>query len=140
MWKGFDKEQNTTFEEKYEAGILISGKAIHEGQTNTYTKTRITNPQFHNGDRALGALLGKRIRYPQIDRERGVQGTVMIKFTVEKDGTLTDIHVVKSVSPGLDNEALNALKNSPIWTPGTMYGLPARVSYTMPIAFTLAVR
>jgi len=138
LWKGVDKERNTTFEETYEAGVLVSGTALHEGKTSTYTKARYTRPEFPNGERALSTFIGTHIRYPAIDREKGRQGTVYIKFIVEKDGTLTDVHVIRSVSRNIDAEALKVLKNTPVWVPGTSFGLPARVEYRVPIVFALA--
>jgi TonB family protein len=140
LWKGVDKERNTAFEEKYEDGVLISGTAVHEGQSNNYSKARFTKPKFPNGEHALGAFMGTRIRYPAADREKGIQGIVYIKFIVEKDGSLTDVHVIKSVSTNIDAEALKVLKSTPIWIPGTNFGLPVRAEYRMPIIFALAER
>ncbi|MDB5287463.1 MAG: energy transducer TonB [Mucilaginibacter sp.] len=139
-WKGFDRKLETSFTEIYNDGHLLSGTSSHAGVISTYKKTRYTAPEFPGGPTAFGKFLYKQIRYPATDRERGVQGDVYIKFTVEKDGTITNIHVIKSVSPNIDAEALKVLKTTPVWTPGTSFGLPSRSEYMIPITFALAGR
>ena len=79
----------------------------------------------------------KNLRYPQEAIEAGISGKVYISFVVEKDGSLTDIKVVRPLGSGTDEEAVRVLKNSPKWKPGIQNGRPVRVAYTMPISFTL---
>jgi TonB family protein len=138
VWKGNFKNFNTTFTEHYEDGKLINGTAIFSDSSKTvYNGTRATAPQFKGGETAFGTYLANHIQYPDYDREKGVQGTVIIEFVVEKDGALSDIKVKKAVTPSLDRSALNVLKHSPKWVPGTMFGRPARVSYSVPVSFSL---
>ena len=67
----------------------------------------------------------------------GLQGRVIIGIVVEKDGSLTDIKVVKSVDPSLDKEAIRVVKTMPNWIPGMQDGEPVRVKYIIPITFCL---
>jgi len=81
--------------------------------------------------------LGQNIKYPVIAAETGVQGRVIVQFVVEKDGSITDVVVVKSVDPSLDKEATRVIKNMPHWIPGRQNGSPVRVRFTVPVTFTL---
>jgi protein TonB len=95
-------------------------------------------PTFPGGDGAFGKYLGKNIRYPAIARENNVQGRVVLTFVVERDGSLTDIKVLRSLGSGTDEEAVRVLKASPKWKPGIQNGRPVRVQYSIPVNFTLA--
>ncbi|MDB5129142.1 energy transducer TonB [Mucilaginibacter sp.] len=95
-------------------------------------------PGFPGGDAKFGAYLQKNIRYPAIARENNVQGRVVLTFVVERDGSLTDIKVLRSLGSGTDEEAVRVLKASPRWKPGIQNGRPVRVQYSIPVNFTLA--
>jgi protein TonB len=95
-------------------------------------------PEFPGGQDKFIAYLSKTIRYPAVDRENGTQGRVILTFVVERDGSLTDIKVSRSLSPGTDAEAVRALKSSPKWKPGIQNGRPVRVQYSVPVSFALA--
>ena len=95
-------------------------------------------PGFPGGDAKFIAYLSKSIRYPAIARENNVQGRVILTFVVERDGSLTDIKVVRGIGSGCDEEAVRALKASPHWKPGIQNGKPVRVQYSVPVAFALA--
>ena len=95
-------------------------------------------PSFPGGDGAFGKYLGKNIHYPAIARENNVQGRVVLTFVVERDGSLTDIKVLRSLGSGTDEEAVRVLKASPKWKPGIQNGRPVRVQYSIPVNFTLA--
>nr|MBC7613784.1 TonB family protein [Pseudopedobacter sp.] len=94
-------------------------------------------PTFPGGLDAFGKFLGKNLRYPPIARDNGIQGRVFCNFVVEKDGSLTDIKVVRGIGGGADEEAVRVLKSSPKWNPGVQNGRNVRVSYTIPIFFQL---
>jgi len=138
IWKGVDKDINNIFEEVYENGELISGKAICNGVTTTYSKSRIELPKFSGGELDFNRYLARSIKYPAKDRENNIQGKVILSFVISKDGTVTDVKIIRSVSDGIDSEALRVLKNSPKWIPGTAYGSPAKIRYSVPISFALA--
>jgi TonB family protein len=138
IWKGKSLEQKLTFKEQYKEGKLIVGTVVDStGASSSYHDSRSTGAQFPTGDAGFGQFLGRSIRYPEAERREGVQGVVVLGFVVEKDGRLTEIKVNRSASKGLDEEAVRVMKLSPLWTPGTMYGKPVRVTYTVPIAFSL---
>jgi TonB family protein len=141
-WKGQSGTTNKiNFTETYVDGKLISGSAIDKsGIVKTYTGSRAVQPQYPGGANAFINYLGHTVKYPKEDRERFIQGKVIIGFIVEKDGRITDVHVLKHVSPSLDNEAVRVITASTNWVPGTQFGNNVRVSYTVPINFTLGSR
>ena len=94
-------------------------------------------PQFPGGSSALFEYLSKNIKYPVVAEENGVQGRVVVTFVVERDGSITDVKVVKSVDPSLDKEAQRVVKSMPHWIPGKQNGSAVRVKYTVPVTFRL---
>ena len=94
-------------------------------------------PSFPGGMPALMQWLSQNIKYPVIAAENGVQGRVIVQFVVEKDGSVTDVHVAKSVDPSLDKEATRVVKAMPRWNPGKQNGSAVRVKYTVPVMFKL---
>lgn len=95
-------------------------------------------PEFPGGQPALFKYLAENIKYPVIAQENGVQGKVICQFTVNKDGSIVDVIVLKSSGDqSLDNEAIRVLTKSPKWTPGKQRGKPVRVKYTVPVVFKL---
>ncbi|TSD64788.1 TonB family protein [Inquilinus sp. KBS0705] len=137
-WSGTISDRGIVFKETYDHGVLLTGTATSHGETITYTKTRTVAPQFPNGENAFGRFLAKNIHYPSQDREQHIQGRVILTFFVEKDGTITGIKVIRSVSPGLDSESIKILSMSPKWVPGKEFGFPARVQYSIPVNYALA--
>lgn len=94
-------------------------------------------PSFPGGTAALMKFLGKQIKYPSVAEEMGIQGRVVCSFIVERDGSVTDIHVVKSVDPSLDKEAQRVIAAMPKWIPGRQNGQAVRVKYSLPVTFRL---
>ena len=94
-------------------------------------------PQFPGGTTAMMEYLSKNVRYPEEAHKNGIQGRVIITFVVESDGSITEAHIVRSVNPLLDAEALRVVNAMPNWTPGMQNGEPVRVKYTLPITFKL---
>ena len=94
-------------------------------------------PQYKGGDQALMDYLNKSIKYPVIAEENGIQGRVVCTFVVERDGSITDVKVVRSVDPSLDKEAVRVLKSMPKWIPGKQNGSAVRVKFTLPVTFKL---
>jgi protein TonB len=95
-------------------------------------------PSFPGGIEEFYKFLQTNIRYPAKAFENNVQGKVFLTFVVEKDGSLTDIKVVRGIGSGCDEEARRVFTISPKWKPGIQNGRPVRVQYTMPISFSLA--
>lgn len=94
-------------------------------------------PEFPGGMAECMKFLSKNIKYPNIAQENGVQGRVIVQFVVNKDGTIVDPVVVRSVDPYLDKEALRVIKAMPKWKPGKQRGKAVRVKYTVPVTFRL---
>ena len=94
-------------------------------------------PEFPGGTKALMEYLKKNIKYPAICRENNIQGKVIVTFVVNKDGTITEPEVVKTVNPSLDKEALRVISQMPNWKPGYQRGKPVRVKFTVPVNFQL---
>lgn len=94
-------------------------------------------PSFPGGAGALMSYLSQNIRYPVVAQENGVQGRVVVSFVVERDGSITDVHVVRSVDPSLDKEAQRVISSMPHWIPGKQNGSAVRVKYTVPVSFRL---
>jgi len=121
----------------------VPPRAIHEIGIDTVRKkgnvfTSVEKvPEFPGGIEAFGQFLGRSIKYPKADREKGIQGRVIVTFVVEKDGSLSGLKVLKGVSKTIDAEAVRVLKLSPKWKPGIESHKKVRVQYTVPISFTL---
>jgi protein TonB len=94
-------------------------------------------PQFPGGPQALFEYLSKNIKYPVVAEENGIQGRVIVTFVVERDGSITDVKVAKSVDPSLDKEAQRVVRSMPHWIPGKQNGAAVRVKYTVPVTFRL---
>ena len=100
---------------------------------NVHEQTKTSPP----GQAGLFQYLSNTIQYPVVAEENGVQGRVIVTFVVERDGSITDVKVVKSVAPSLDREAVRVVRSMPKWTPGKQKGDAVRVKYTMPVTFRL---
>lgn len=95
-------------------------------------------PEFPGGTQALFAFLSENVKYPQIAYENRIQGKVIVQFVVNKDGSITDVEVVKSGGdPSLDREAVRVIKSMPKWRPGKQQGKLVRVRYSVPVNFHL---
>ncbi|GAA3966405.1 hypothetical protein GCM10022246_19180 [Pedobacter ginsengiterrae] len=94
-------------------------------------------PDFPGGMKKFYEYLGKSIKYPVTAQNNNVQGKIFLSFTVEKDGQLNDVQVIRGLGSGLDEEALRVIKGSPKWNPGIQNGDPVRVKYHIAVNFTL---
>ncbi|MBQ3631437.1 MAG: energy transducer TonB [Prevotella sp.] len=125
-----------------EAGEVLKAQQVVVTEQPKEEETKIFEvveqmPSFPGGDAALMAFLSKNIKYPVVAEENGIQGRVIATFVVERDGSITDVKVVKSVDPSLDKEAVRVLKSMPKWIPGKQNGSAVRVKYTVPVTFRL---
>ena len=94
-------------------------------------------PEFPGGMKELLKFLQNNLKYPENAMKNNVQGRVIVQFVVEKDGTLTEFKVARSVDPDLDAEALRVLQIMPKWKPGMQRGKIVRVKFTVPVSFKL---
>lgn len=94
-------------------------------------------PQFPGGMAEAMKFLGRNMKYPTAAQQAKIEGRVIVQFVVEKDGTVSNIETVRSVSPELDAEAMRVVSMMPKWIPGKQRGKAVAVKYTMPIIFRL---
>lgn len=95
------------------------------------------NPEFPGGDNARVNFFIKNITYPKVALEKGIQGKIIVSFVVERDGSITNVKIIKGKDPDLDAEALRVVKMMPKWKPGKQRGIPVRCLYTLPVVFVL---
>ena len=92
-------------------------------------------PSFPGGESAMKSYLNSNVKYPDVAQENGVQGRVIVESIIEKDGSMSDVKVIRSVDPSLDREALRVVKAMPKWTPAKLKGIPVRTKCTTPVVF-----
>ena len=95
-------------------------------------------PKFQGGDaNAFSKWVAENLEYPEIAKENGVQGRVMLQFTVNPNGSISDVKVLRGVDPSLDKEAVRVVSKSPKWEPGKQRDRAVKVTYTFPVIFQL---
>lgn len=94
-------------------------------------------PQFPGGDAELMKYIASNIKYPTIAAENGIEGRVVVRFVVNKDGLVSDAQVLRSLDPSCDKEAIRVVKSMPKWVPGKQNGRNVPVYYTLPVLFKL---
>jgi TonB family protein len=117
--------------------VVVSGYATTNEENNQIFQNVEVLPSFPGGLEAFGKFLASNIKYPAIAKNNKIQGRVYCIFVVEKDGSLSNIRVVRGLGSGCDEEAVRVLAISPKWDPGIQNGRPVRVSYTIPIFFKM---
>jgi protein TonB len=116
----------------------IMGGDDGKGEPTIYNVGTIqVNPQFPGGEAEMYAFIQKNLNYPAVDIEMGNQGRVTIKFVVNKTGEISNVQLVKGVSPGCDKEAMRVIKSMPKWIPGRQNGEPVNVYFIIPVVFRL---
>jgi len=136
VWNGKYASGKSSYVETYNATKFVSGVTTVGDQTIEYTILEKA-PEFKGGVNKFYKYLANTIRYPRDAAKNNVTGTVILSFTIEKDGTPTNIEVKRSVYKSVNEEAIRVIKSSPRWTPATQRGLPVRVKYNIPITFSL---
>jgi len=94
-------------------------------------------PKYPGGNEAMYKYLGENIKYPEKAKKEGIQGKVFVTYVVEKDGSISNVKILRGVEESLDKEAMRVIAAMPKWKPGTQNGKAVRVQYTLPIKFTL---
>jgi protein TonB len=94
-------------------------------------------PEYPGGEEALKEYLTKNLAYPEFAKENGIHGTVYISFVVEKDGSISDVKVLRGIGGGCDEEAIRIVKRMPKWIPAKQNVRTVRVQYNLPIKFNL---
>ena len=96
-----------------------------------------TNRGCAGGEAPMYQYLGNNMKYPPIARDNNIQGRVYVSFVVEKDGSITDVKVLRGIGGGCDEEAVRVVKSMPKWSPGKQRGKAVRVRFNLPILFKL---
>jgi TonB family protein len=124
---------------KINSNIRTFTKPTTDGNDNAiYSYVSMKNPPMYPGGMAqFYKFLGDNMKYPEMATKDKVEGTVYISFTVEKDGSLTDIKVDRKLGSGTDEEAVRMVKLSKRWNPGMENGNPVRTKYNIPVKFTM---
>ena len=130
--------------------VFVPARANAQDKTEKTTQTHKDNttddkvyevceqmPTYEGGDAALLKYLTDSVKYPELAKKHGVQGRVVIGFIVEKDGSLTNVKVLRPVDIALDAEVLRVVKGMPKWIPGRHNGQRVRVRYLLPIHICL---
>jgi TonB family protein len=94
-------------------------------------------PVFQGGETALSQFIEKKLKYPPIAEENGIQGKVIIRFVITKTGKTTNVEIMRSLDPSCDKEAVRLAKSFPDWIPGKLKGENVAVYYTLTIPFKL---
>lgn len=133
-----EADENTQVEE-YKAPVAVAKVVEEEAVEEQQIFMVVENaPAFPGGDEARMKFLVENIKYPQMARESGIQGTVYVTFVVERSGSVTDVKILRGIGGGCDEEAIRVVQSMPKWAPGKQRGKPVRVQFNMPIKFTLA--
>ncbi|MFA6086069.1 TonB family protein [Mucilaginibacter sp.] len=115
----------------------VSYKGTDDNKNQIFTAVELS-PTFPGGNAAFQGYLAKNVRYPARARENKTQGRVIVAFVVEMDGSITNAHVIRGIGDGADEEAVRVINASPKWIAGVQNGRKVRVTYTVPIQFSLA--
>ena len=111
-------------------------EAQAQGKDKVYDIVEVM-PQYPGGMPELMEYLAKNIKYPVQAQKKGIEGRVTVRFIVEKDGSISNVTVVRHIHPLLDKEAVRVIKAMPKWSPGMLNGKPVRVKFNIPVAFRL---
>ena len=120
---------------KREAKSLVAKEDTTKAEL-IFGEVEETQPSFPGGNQALMKFIDDNLRYPE-DYESCAQGRVVVSFMIERDGSITDAKVERSVDPPLDKEALRVVGLMPKWNPGRQSGEAVRTKYFLPVKFQL---
>ena len=133
--KGNDESGGTVLKAVEE--IATPEPPKQEAEQNKVFDVVEQQPQFPGGMGALNQWLGSNIKYPAMAAENGIEGRVIVQFVVERDGSVSGVHVVRGVDPSLDKEATRVVAQMPKWIPGKQNGQAVRSRFTVPVTFRL---
>ena len=121
-------------------GILLGGLSALEDAPSNDSIYQIVDemPQFPGGEAAMMKFVANNVKYPQEAKDKEIDGRVFVSFVVEKDGSVSNVKVMRGIGGGCDEEAVRVISAMPKWKPGIKDGKPVRVSYMMPINFKLS--
>ena len=94
-------------------------------------------PEFPGGENGIMTFLAANMKYPPVAAENGIQGKVIARFVVQKDGSIGEVEIVRSLDPSCDREVIRLIKSMPLWKPGILNNKPVSVWYSLPVNFRL---
>jgi protein TonB len=116
----------------------------YQTQKQSEKQTKVEDNHYYDMAEQMPSFKGNvqqwlqsNITYPAVAAENGIQGRVIVELTIEEDGSVSNVHVIRSVDPLLDREAVNVVERMPKWNPGSKYGQPIKVKITLPVPFRL---
>ena len=124
-------------EDNFVEGKSTNGKCFSQDGTEIAFFPYMIMPEYPGGESALLSYISRKLEYPVEMQRRGLQGKVNVRFVVNKSGEITEVEVIKSVSPEFDAEAIRVIKSMKKWKPGLLDGDRISVYYTIPITFKL---
>jgi len=130
-WEGYDKKIGYTFSENYENQKLFSGVSTDSNKVSRTYKMVEVRPEPKKGMMDFYKHVGKNFRTPEI---KGLQGKIIIGFIIDKNGSIIEPKILKSVGYGTDEEAIRVLLDYPDWNPGEQRGRKVRCTYSLPIS------
>jgi protein TonB len=131
-----DIDAETDDEEEIEEQIIEDEDEGEEKEDEIFVFVE-DQPGYPGGDEARLKYLRDNIKYPEMAKESGIQGTVYVTFVVEKDGRISNVKILRGIGGGCDEEAVRVIKGMPNWKPGKQRGRPVRAQFNMPIRFIL---
>ena len=136
-------EEMFSFEDSEDLGVDMNDYGYEVGEESVEEEAIPfalveQKPMFQGGDaNAFSKWVNQHLAYPDIAKENGIQGRVTLQFTVNTDGSVSGVKVLRGVDPSLDKEAVRVVSSSPKWTPGKQRDRPVKVTYTFPVIFQL---
>jgi TonB family protein len=140
IWTGHNKALHINFTEKYENGKLISGISIDSSNIEHSYEIDKKKPEPAKGIKHFYSYIGNNYKLSEEARLNNISGQIILKFVVEKDGSINDIEILKGIDQKMDEEAIKVLKGYGNWLPGKFKGINFTVSYTLPITIQSGIR
>ena len=117
---------------------VVFEEPVEEEETDEIFTIVEQQPAFKGGVAAFYSYVGKKMKYPSQARRMGIEGKVFVQFVVGKDGSISEVKIMRGIGAGCDEEAVRVIKNSPAWAPGKQRGKPVKVRMVLPITFKLS--
>ena len=118
------------------SSITTVNEEVEEIEEEIFTVVEV-QPQFPGGEDSLYNFIYSNLRYPQVAKDNAIEGRVFLRFVVEKDGSITNVKIIRDIGGGCGREAKRVVEMMPKWIPGKQNGKPVRVQFNMPITFKL---
>lgn len=115
----------------------LAFNTIKSSKTKTILKRANAAPEFNGGFEELSEYLNSNLKYPIISKTQGIEGKILVEFTISEKGEIKEIELQNSLTDDLNQEAIRLIKNMPRWQPAIQNGIPRKVRYQLPISFKL---